>query len=216
MIRKTIYLWIAILSIQPIYLIHVRAAADAVTASTKKIGGCHIEQFGVYNALSEISKKAGVTIGVNAIEPEKEVTIIFDFPGGTVADLLNMFQSKAPNYKWEEENGIIHVSRNDARVSLTDVVMSYPGAVQRTREQIWEDIAQRPEISAWMNSAHCSRGELFHGKEFRNHNNPIDIVPGSITLAELLDQVAVKSGAGYWAVLQSSDSGACRIYILVT
>jgi len=121
-----------------------------------------------------------------------------------------------PDYRWEEDNaGVIHVFRNNAHVSLLDVAISYPGAFKKTRREIWQDIANRPEISAWMNSSGCSRGELFNGKEFREHNDPILVDAGSITVAQLLDDVAVKSGVGYWAVLQSPPGTSCRVDIIL-
>ena len=184
--------------------------------STKRLAALHIEQFGVYNALGEISQKAGVVIGVDAIEPRKESTVKLDFPGGTVADLLNMFVSQAPDYSWQEgSSGVIHVSRSNAHVSLLDVVMSYPGVIKRTRREVWEDIAKRQEISAWMQSNGCSRAELFNGKEFSDHNDPISLEARSLTLAQLLDEVAVKSGVDYWAVLQSAPGTACTVNIIL-
>jgi hypothetical protein len=93
--------------------------------------------------------------------------------------------------------------------------MSYPGAVKRSRHDIWEDIAKRPEVRAWMQSSHCTRGELFNGKEFRDHNEPINIQAGSMTVAELLDQVASKSGVNYWAVLQSASDSPCSLQIIL-
>jgi hypothetical protein len=187
-----------------------------VNISGKRMVACHIEEFGAYNALAEISHKAQVVIGVEAIQPEKEPTIVLDFPGGTIEDLLNLFVSQAPDYRWEEsENGVIHVFRNNAHVSLIDVVMFYPGADNKTRQEIWEDIGKRPEVVAWMGSNHCSRTELFNGKEFKHHNDPISIAPGSITVAHLLDEVAVKSGVDYWAVLRSAPGNSCHVNIFL-
>lgn len=185
-------------------------------ASNEKLPSMHIEQYGAYNALSEISKKAHLTLGVDAIRPAQEPTVEFDFPGGTVADLLNMFVSKVPDYSWQEDDRqIVHVSRKDGHVALLDVVMNYPGAVKRSRKQIWEDIAKRPEVSAWLDSNRCARSELFGGWEFREHNDPISIEPGFITVSQLLDEVAVKSGENYWAVLQSGSANNCRIDIIL-
>jgi len=192
------------------------APAGQSNASLKRLDRLHIEQFAVYNALGEISQKAQVTIGVDAVEPKQESTVVLDFPGGKVADLLDMFVAAAPDYRWTEtSSGVIHVSRTSAHVSLLDVVMSYPGAVKKTRRNIWEDIANRPEVAAWMQSNSCLRGELFNGKEFREHDDPISIGPGSLTLTELLDQVAVKSRVNYWAVLQSPSDTPCRIQIIL-
>ncbi len=193
------------------------ALATGERLSFKRVGACRIEQAGAYHALGEISEKAKVPIGVDAVQPEKEPSIVLDFPGGTVGDLLNMFVARVPDYTWAEtDDGVIHVTRANGHVSVLDVVMAYPGAEKRTRRQIWEDISNRPEVAAWMNSAHCSRREFFHGGEFKIHNDPISIAPGAITLEELLDEVAVKSGSNYWAVLQSPpSSGSCRVAIIL-
>ena len=94
--------------------------------------------------------------------------------------------------------------------------MSYPGADMRTRKQIWEDIASRPEISAWLSSTHCSRSEFFTGGEFKKNNERISIKSRALTLAQLLDETAVKSGSNFWAVLQSPRSATpCQVSIIL-
>jgi hypothetical protein len=217
MTRRMICSLIAFAAMQAVSAVSDSALAANESASTKRIGACHIEQAGAYHALAEISEKANIVIGVEAVQPEKEPTVVLDFPGGTVADLLNMFTARVPDYSWQEaSNGVVHVTRTSAHVSLLDVGIAYPGADNKTRQQIWEDIAVRPEVSAWMNSVHCSREELFHGGEFRTHNGPISIAPGSFTVEQLLDDVAVKSGDNYWAVLQSPrSSSSCRVSIIL-
>jgi hypothetical protein len=193
-----------------------RASADPTNNSNKRVPACHIEQFAAYNALHDISQKAAVVIGVEAVVDYKtEPTVKLDFPGGTLADLLNMFVSQVPEYRWSEDDGLIHVFRNAAHLPIADVLMSYPGARDKTREEIWEDIAARPEIKTWLDSNHCSRQELFNGKEFRSHNGRISIDPGSMTLAQLLDEVAVKSGVNYWAILQSPPGKTCQLSIFL-
>lgn len=217
MTRRFICLSLAIAVMQAFCALSRDALAAEESASTKRVGACHIEQAGAYHALTEISEKANIAIGVEALQPEKEPTIALDFPGGTVADLLNMFVAKVPDYTWQEtSNGMIHVRRTHAHISLLDVMMAYPGADNKTRQQIWEDIAKRPEVSAWMDSAHCTPGELFQGGEFRSHNGPISIARGDLTVEQLLDEVALKSGDNYWAVLQSPRSGSsCRVSIIL-
>lgn len=207
---------IGILILQGLLLGFGQAAASAETASNRRAGACRIEQFGAYRALAEISQKTGTPIGVDAVQPEKEATIAFDFPGGTLGDLLNMFISQAPDYQWSEaKGGVIHVSRVGGHVSLLDVVIHYPGADAKNREEIWEDLANRPEVAAWMKEAHCSRREFFQGREFSEHNNRISVAAGSMSIAQLLDEVAVKSGENYWAVLQSSPDEECRVAIIL-
>jgi len=109
------------------------------------IGSLHIEQDGVYYVLEQMSERAHVPVGVDAIQPAKAETITLDFRGGSVAELMNLFVSKANDYRWVEKSGVINVSRVNAGVSLVDVVIDYPGASGRTRQEIWMDIKSRPE-----------------------------------------------------------------------
>ncbi len=194
-----------------------RVSGDVSRLSNKRVAACRIEQFGAYNALRDVSQKAHVAIGVEAaIDYKTEPTVVLDFPGGTVADLLNMFISRVPDYRWEDADaGIIHVFRDATHVPLADIMISYPAARNKTRKEVWEDIGKAPEITEWMNSAHCSRRELLHGKEFRNHNDPISIEQGSVTLAQLLDEVAIKSGENYWAILQSTPGKPCQVSVFL-
>jgi hypothetical protein len=216
MMRRLACLSVAILIAQALCPSRGGLANGQERTSAKRVGSLHVEEFGAYNALGEISQKAHVVIGVDAVQPKGESTIVLDFPGGTVAGLLDMFVSQSPDYRWEETNtGILHVSRDNAHVSLLDVQMSYPGAFKKTRREIWEDIAKRPEVEAWMQSNRCVREEFFNGKEFREHNDPISIAPGSLTVAQLLDEVAVKSRVDYWAVLQSPPGTSCRMDIIL-
>jgi hypothetical protein len=189
-------------------------AAPTNSILQKQVGSFHIEEFGVDNALRDITFKVNVAIGFDEVISAKETTLVFDFAGGTVSDLFNAFVQQVPGYSWREENdGVIHVFRDSGHIPLSDVTMSYPGALNKTRRAIWEDIANRPEITAWLDSAHCSRGELFNGKEFRDHNNPISIPYGVMTLGELLDKVAIKSGVNFWTILQASGTAPCQVYI---
>lgn len=183
--------------------------------SDKKIGAVHVEEFGVYHALADIARKAGVVIGVDAIQPQKEPTVVFDFDGGTVGNLLNMFVSQVKDYQWQEaSDGIIHVTRRGAHVSLLDVVIAYPGAHDETREKMSDDISGIPEVSSWLSSEHCSRDQFSQGNEFRSHNGYFSVDNGSLTIQQLLDQIAAKSGANFWAVLQSPQDKPCRISII--
>jgi hypothetical protein len=195
----------------------LRLAVAAGTTSAMSLGQLRIEQYGVYNAAKEISQKAHAPIGVDAVLPRKEPTIVFDFPGGTVADLLNMLVSQAPEYEWNEaEDGVIHVYRKNARVSLLDVVMHYPGAENKTREEIWEDLSKRPEILQWLKSNSCLRKEFFIGNEFKWNNDPISVAPGQITVRQLFDDVAVKSKENGWSVLESaSPADSCHVSLML-
>lgn len=177
----------------------------------------HIEQYGVYHAASEIAEKARVVIGIDLVLPEKEPTIALDFHGGTLADLLDLLVSKVPDYRWQEgEDGVIQFFRAGSRVSLMDVIMSYPGAKKKTREEIWKDLSNRPEILAWLKSNNCSRQEYLTGKEFKWNNVPISIDPGPISVRELFDQVTLKSDSKTWLVLESPlSTRPCTVALML-
>ncbi|MGA7924437.1 MAG: hypothetical protein WCA20_00405 [Candidatus Sulfotelmatobacter sp.] len=190
--------------------LRARGVSDSVDA-------LHIEGFLPRVALMDISRKADVAIGFEAVVREGDGKVAFDFPGGTVADLLNAFVAEAPEYRWQEDKGIIHVFRKGADVSLANVAMDYPGAKGATRLEIWRDLHVRPEYRNWMTVNRCVAADHKpFPKDFKFHRDPISIEPGTMTIAQLLDQVALKSGQNSWAILQVPASGPnqpCRVWI---
>lgn len=193
------------------------ALGKASHISGKHVAACHIEQLGVDTAVGDIAHRAHVPSGVEEIfDHDTEPTIKIDFPGGTLADLLNRLVSHAPGYQWREDDGIIHVLWHGAHLPLADVVMSYPGAHDKTVDEIWSDLAARPELNAWLGSNHCSRQQIFSEtgptpppRDFR-----ISISAGSMTLAQLLDRVALKSGES-WEISQSPPGKPCVVSIFL-
>ncbi|MGC1361368.1 MAG: hypothetical protein WA826_09350, partial [Silvibacterium sp.] len=154
-------------------------------------------------------------IGLEAvIDFRKESTIVLDFPGGTVGDLLNMLVAKAPGYTWKEsDDGVIHVSGRSVP-SIGSIVIPYPGADLKTRREIWEDIGELPQMKQWMTLNRCSPRNLMGGWEFKTHNDPISIPPGQMTLAQLLDDVSLKSGSNFWAIVQSPPNEPCWVSVI--
>jgi hypothetical protein len=187
MLRRLVWVSVAILFAQAVSSARDNAAPHTAIATNKSIEGFHIEAFGIDDALRKVAQTANVVIGVEALR-ERDEKIAFDFPGGTVADLLDMFVARSPNYRWEEDNrGIIHVSRKGAHLSLTDVVVSYPGARNKTRLQMWMDIQDRPEVKVWMESANCRPGgDGFRARNFKPHRGPISIAVGPITVGSII------------------------------
>jgi hypothetical protein len=216
--KRLICFSICVLIAQGLCGTRAEGAASTPAASNKLVESRHVQAMSAQDVFRDIAQREGVAIGVDAVLPEKEKATVLDFPGGTIADLLNMVVAQFPGYRWREEGGIIHVSRKDAHVSLADVVVSYPGAQHRTRLEMWMDIHERPEVKAWMKSMNCHPGEEpFHAKNFKPHKGPISIAPGSMTVTHLLDEVALQSGENYWAVLQRSSpmSHSCHVSVIV-
>jgi len=182
---------------------------------TDTVGALHIRGFTATEALQDISRMADVVIGLEATTHRGDQRVEFDFSGGTVADLMNAFVAQAPGYQWQADNGIIHVFRDGEHLPLADLVLDYPGASDKTRLDIWEGLHNSPEYTAWMKSSQCYPGERLHPMFFHFDRGPIDIPPGKMTVAQLLDQVAIKTGDGFWAVLQSDPSNpVCTVGVI--
>jgi hypothetical protein len=167
------------------------AYSSGIKLEAHQFGG-----FGAYNAVAEIAAHAHVVIGFVAVRPKEWSAYDFHFSGGTLADLLDSFVNQNPDYQWEViEDGVFRVRRRGEPVSLAAEAVSYPGAVDATRKEIWEGIQGLPEVKAWMISNHCSPLDLLSGNEFRIHNEPINIEPQSLSVSQLLDKVALRSGS---------------------
>jgi hypothetical protein len=98
--------WLGLLigMIQVVSIPSSAGSAPAASAS-KRVEGCHIEAFGVHNAFRDIAQRANVVIGVEAVQPDDETKIVLDFPGGTVADLLNMVVAQSPRLSMARRRG---------------------------------------------------------------------------------------------------------------
>jgi hypothetical protein len=175
----------------------------------------HIQGVSAYEALQYISRKYNIVIGMEGAVYKTDPKINLDFSGGTVGDLLNAFVARAPDYRWQSDRGIIHVFRNGAPASLANVVLNYPGASGKERYEIWRTLHTLPEYVSWMKTHQCRPFERIRPLDFKFNDGPIDIAPGQMTVAQLLDQVAKKSGDGFWAVLQSDPSDSfCRVSVI--
>lgn len=180
-----------------------------------KVGAFNVQGVSAYEALQNVSRKYNIVIGLEGYVYKTDPKISLDFSGGTVADLLNAFVAQAPDYRWQNDDGIIHVFRNGGPALLASVELNYPGASGKRRYDIWREIHTLPEYVDWMKSYQCRAFDPSRLEDFRFDDGPIDIAAGKITVAQLLDQVAKKSGDGFWAVLQSDPSdGACHVSVI--
>lgn len=198
------------------------ASTGRAALAASAVSGSHVEPYriaspDVSDAFHQIAGKSHVPIGVEGIfNYHTEPTIKIEFPGGTLADLLNRLVSQAPNYQWKEEDGIIRVLWHGTHLPIANVVIAYPGAHDKTVEAIYWDLGTLPELRAWLRSDHCS---LLHGVIGAQlgtwDDRRISIDAGSMRLRELLDRVAIKSGGNYWAIVRSSAADQqCWVSIL--
>ncbi len=176
----------------------------------------HVQGVAAHEALQSMSRKYNVVIGVEGVVYKTDPKISLDFSGGTLADLLNAFVAEARDYRWQNDDGIIHVFRNGAPASLASVVLNFPGATGEARYEIWRQLHTLTEYVAWMQSHQCRPFERSRRLDFSfNNGQIIDIPAGQMTVAQLLDQVAKKSGDGFWAVLQSDPSDpVCHVSVI--
>ena len=180
-----------------------------------RVGAFQIKEVSADEALQSVSRKYNVVIGMVGTVYKTDPKISLDFSGGTVADLLNAFVAKAPDYRWQNDDGIIHVFRTGAPAPLANVVLNYPGASAKERYEIWRELHILPEYIGWMKSHQCHGSERIRPRDFKFNRGEIDIAAGQMTVAQLLDQVAKKSGDGFWAVLQSDPvDPVCRVSVI--
>jgi hypothetical protein len=180
-----------------------RVLAQNNALSLRHVKPVHIEQFGYYNALSEMATKAKIQIGVEYEQESKERPIKFDFSGGTAGEFMNAFIQQAPDFSWEESNGFLHVTLRGRHLDIGNVSITIPEALSKSRKDIWDDLATTPEIKTSLVESGCIRQEFMDGSEFRDNNKPIKLEPGSRTLRQLLDETASKSGENFWLILKS-------------
>ena len=215
MLKRHLFLMpIAILMLQGSRLVAgCRVTGRATGLLQKKVGKIHFTHNGAHNVLHEISHEAHVAIGVEAVEPADTSWIAFDFPGGTVRELLDSFVAQVPGYQWRQDEGIIHVLWHGTHLPIADVAMSYPGAHDQTLLQVYWGLGSIPELKAWLESHHCSYpdGVITFGNPGRAPTLSVD--GGSMTLAQLLDQVAIKSGENYWSIVQTPAGEPCEVSI---
>jgi hypothetical protein len=179
------------------------------------VGAFSVQGVSAYELLQNVTRKYNIVIGMEGVMSKTDPKINLDFAGGTVANLLDAFVAAAPDYRWQNDDGIIHIFRNGAAPQLANVVLSYPGATAKLRFQIWRQIHTLPEYVGWMNSYQCRAREQSRLEDFRLDDGPIDIAAGQMTVAQLLDQGEKKSGDGFWAVLQSNPTDrGCQVSVI--
>ena len=217
MLKRHLFLLpVAILMLHGLRLVAACGGTSRATGVLhRKVGKIHLEEYGSpRSVLYEISQKAHVVIGVEDVRSlTKYRPIVFDFPGGTVRELLDSFLSQFPRYQWSEDKGIIHVLWHGAHLPIADVAISYPGAQDQTLLQVYWGLGAIPELKAWLESHHCSYpdGVITFGNPGRAPTLSVD--GGSMTLAQLLDQVAIKSGENYWSIVQTPPGEPCEVSI---
>lgn len=179
------------------------------------VGAFRVRGVLAYEALPWMSRKYNVVIGMEGAVYKTDPRISLDFSGGTLGDLLNAFVVQAPDYRWQNDGGIIHVFRNGAPAPLANVVLNFPGASQKDRYLLWRTLHTLPEYVSWMQANQCRPFERLRPMDFHFDDGFIDIAPGQMTVAQLLDQVAQKSGDGFWAVLQWDPSEpVCHVSVI--
>lgn len=87
--------------------------------------------------------------------------------------------------------------------------------VDYARLSIWAQLHRLPEYITWMKTSQCREVEHVSPVFFHFDKGPVDIPAGRLTVSQLLDQVAVKSGDGFWAILQSDASEpVCKVALI--
>lgn len=208
---------LSVLFVLPIlFAVYDALAIAQEQASMRSVGPLYVEQFGIYNAITEISHKTGIPIGLDAVLPEKEQAISLRFSSGTMRQFLDQLVASTHDYEWEEgDDGMIYFTRNSAHASLLNQSINFPGIDKKTPWEVWNDMPNWIELNNLLRTTNCSVRRYVPNKEFRDRSAEIYISPGATTVRKLLDQIALQSGTKRWAVLQSStqQAGSCEIEI---
>lgn len=176
----------------------------------------HYQGFGQDSAAMSIAERTSVVIGFEAVRPVEWSGYDFTFSGGAIQSLLDLYVAQFPGYSWKQvDPGVFRIIRSKHGVSLADQSISFAGVAGKTREQVWVEIKTIPEVKIWMSSHHCTPLDFFENNETKKHDTSITIKPGVYTLAQLLDQVALKSGVHYWSITESSINQPCAVSISI-
>jgi hypothetical protein len=188
------------------------AAEDFANTNVQQI---HIDALGIPAALREVSRQTHVTIGLEMdVVMGTESRIIFDFPGGTISDLAKRCTSLVEGASWKIMDGRSIVIVKSGKASLLSRArISYPGVENATRQQVWSDLSNRPEIGKWLHDEGCSRLALLSGHEWRGDTPTITIPKAELKLEDILDRAASSASGVSWSVLQNSRDGQCEIII---
>lgn len=201
-----------------IFLVLPCSAAAQEDLVAKPVSALHTEQRDAYDALQYVALRANIVIGVNAVLSPNDGRFKLDFPEGTVTDLLNAFASQAHGLRWQRNGNILHVSSSDGGSSLANVVLDYPGAKDKNRLEIWRQVRRSPEVESWLRAHGCREVGRFSPYAYLRPNHrpdAINIPAASMTLAQLLDKVAVQTGVNYWAILQTAPTAkSCQVSIM--
>jgi hypothetical protein len=177
-----------------------------------------LEGFGLLEVMHHIADQTHLTIGVERdVVMAKAGHLELDFPGGTVADLAVKCAALMQGASWKIVNNrslLVYIPGKAA--SLSALRIQYPGIVQATRHDLWEDLSNHREVDSWLQKNGCKREEIWMGDRWRGDGPGISIPSGSITLGDLLETAANQSDDHFWSITKnSSDGQQCGVSIWI-
>ena len=198
-----------------------RGPGQATGLLDNKVGKIHIEEYAARDILHKISREAHIPIGFQSVEqPAKGGgSSVIELLGGTVREVLDAFVSQFPGYQWSEDDGVVHIIWHGTHLPIADIAIFYPGVEDVTLGEIWGHFGEIPELKAWLAANNCSYPAFVIGSELYTPPGVKKQIPrfsidgGPITLAQLLDQIAIKSGENFWAIVQTFPEESCVVDI---
>lgn len=190
-----------------------RSAAQEAAPQT--IRPLHVEGNGIEEVLRNIANVSGVLIGVETtVAFGKEEHLVFNFRGGSIADLAQASASLIPGGKWRvsgERSIVLWDSGFATTVAHTSV--AFGGIDHGTRQAVWTALLDNSDLNNLIASKGCRRLDQIFGKEWSGDKPAISITAGNHTVEDILLQSASMSGRSYWAIYQNHRQGQCEIII---
>jgi hypothetical protein len=175
----------------------------------------HVGGWGLADVMRQVADQTHLTIGVELdVDVPMAGHLELEFPGGTVADLASKCAALMHGASWRiVNNRSLFIYLPGKATSLSEQRIEYPGMSQARRQQVWEDLSNRPEIDNWMQKNGCKRQDIFIGDFWRGDKPTISIPAGIITLGDMLEIASSESTRHFWKILENSHEGQCLISI---
>jgi hypothetical protein len=183
--------------------------------SKQTVQAIHVEGWGLDEMMHQVADKTHLAIGVELdVVVAKAGHFELDFPGGTVSDLASKCAALMHGASWRiVNNRSLFIYLPGKATSLSEQRIQYPGMSQARRQQVWEDLSNRPEIDNWMQKSGCKRQDIFIGDFWRGDKPTISIPAGTITLGDMIEMASSQSTRHFWSIVNDSNNGACLIAI---
>jgi len=182
--------------------------------STMKVRSMHVEGWGLSGVMQQVANQENLTVGIEmdvVMGAEGHVTL--DFDEGTVAQLAEKSAALVKGTSWKIlNNRSILLYKTGKAEGFAGLKIEYPGQIDATRRQVWEDLSNRAEMQKWLSLEGCKRQDIFRRNEWAGDKPSITIPKGTFSLGEILETATIQSDRHFWSILSNTREGQCEIF----